>query len=85
MLCAKKSNNISYARLRCMQPIFFQKFHFAFIFNFPSGTDFQLIYKDGPSLALQCSTHSLIINVDTANHPGKHKHIKKVFLAFVYF
>ena len=25
--------------------MFFQKFHFAFIFHFPSGTDFQLIYR----------------------------------------
>ena len=31
--------------LCCVQPIFFQKFHFAFIFYFPSGTDFQLIYR----------------------------------------
>ena len=25
----------------------YQKFHFAFIFHFPSGTDFQLIFKGG--------------------------------------
>ena len=34
-------------QLCCVQPIFFQKFHFAFIFHFPSGTDFQLIYRGG--------------------------------------
>ena len=34
-----------------MQPKFFQKFHFAFIFHFPSGTDFQLIYR-GAGLSL---------------------------------
>ena len=28
----------------------FQKFHFAFIFHFPSGTDFQLIYRGGRGL-----------------------------------
>ena len=32
-------------QLRCVQPIFFQKFHFAFNFYFSSGTDFQLIYR----------------------------------------
>ena len=37
MLCAKKLKNIS------ARPIFFQKFHFAFIFQFP--TDFRLTYR----------------------------------------
>ena len=45
MLCAKK---IEKHQLHCMQPIFFQKFHFTFIFHFSSGTDFQLIYRGDP-------------------------------------
>ena len=43
-----------------MQPIFFQKCHFAFIFHFPSGTDFQLIYRGVLSSSVSSSENASI-------------------------
>ena len=52
-------------QLRCVQPIFKKKINFAFIFHFPSGTDFQLIYRGGTTNKVDASpTHYFLVFYD---------------------